>query len=75
MEKMSERFPFVTQAVAELGLLMVSLCSTMQTLMAVHGYGEFSGETIIDILEELEHKLSMEKPNGKHPRHGIPTRN
>lgn len=75
MEKMSERFPFVTQAVAELGLLMVSLCSTMRTLMAVYGYGELSGETIIDILEELEHKLSMEKPNGKHPRHGIPTRN
>lgn len=75
MERMSERFPCITQAIGELGMLMTSLCIAVQTLMVVQGYGELKGKTMYDILNQLEDRLAMEGANDKHPRYGIPTRN
>lgn len=76
MERMCERFPNITQATAELGMLMVSLCTVIRTIMLIYNYEiPKDGRCVASALDEIEHKLSMERPNGKHPRHGIPTRN
>ena len=76
MERMCEKFPRITQAIAELGMLMTSVCTAVRMLMIVQGYRLPEGETSIhDILNQLEARLAMEETNGKHPRYGIPTRN